>query len=196
MAIWWISICTLREYLFWRFWLCVCSVVSDSLQPRGLWPAKLLCPWIIMTRILEWVANSFFRGSFLPRAWTQVFCSSCTGEQILSHWATCSIIVNEEKLIDNFVQDFCILLIFYLFYQLWDRNVEIVSTVVSDLSFLIFSSVSFSLCILKLYNYIQTHLGLLCLLWQINPLIIMKPTLPLVTFCVLKPNLLMLMKSL
>ena len=21
------------------------SVVSDSLRPRGLWPAKLLCPW-------------------------------------------------------------------------------------------------------------------------------------------------------
>ena len=24
---------------------CVCSVVSDSLQPRGLQPARLLCPW-------------------------------------------------------------------------------------------------------------------------------------------------------
>ena len=23
----------------------MCSVVSDSLQPHGLWPAKLLCPW-------------------------------------------------------------------------------------------------------------------------------------------------------
>ena len=23
----------------------VCSVVSDSLQPHGLWPARLLCPW-------------------------------------------------------------------------------------------------------------------------------------------------------
>ena len=30
--------------------LCVCvcvnrSVVSNSLQPRGLWPTRLLCPW-------------------------------------------------------------------------------------------------------------------------------------------------------
>ena len=28
--------------------LCVCvshSVVSDSLRPHGLWPARLLCPW-------------------------------------------------------------------------------------------------------------------------------------------------------
>ena len=22
-----------------------CSVVSDSLQPHGLWPVRLLCPW-------------------------------------------------------------------------------------------------------------------------------------------------------
>ena len=25
--------------------VCVCSVVSDSLQPYGLQPARLLCPW-------------------------------------------------------------------------------------------------------------------------------------------------------
>ena len=24
---------------------CVCSAVSDSLQPHGLWPARILCPW-------------------------------------------------------------------------------------------------------------------------------------------------------
>ena len=23
----------------------VCSVMFDSLQPHGLWPARLLCPW-------------------------------------------------------------------------------------------------------------------------------------------------------
>ena len=26
-------------------WLCVCSVVSDPLQPHGLYAARLLCPW-------------------------------------------------------------------------------------------------------------------------------------------------------
>ena len=25
--------------------MCVCSVVSDSLQPYGLWPAKFRSPW-------------------------------------------------------------------------------------------------------------------------------------------------------
>ena len=48
------------------------SVVSDSFQPHGLWPARLLCPWggqaplsmgILQTRILEWVAMPSSRGS-------------------------------------------------------------------------------------------------------------------------------------
>ena len=26
-------------------WMCACSVVSNSLQPHGLYPSRLLCPW-------------------------------------------------------------------------------------------------------------------------------------------------------
>jgi len=40
---------------------------------------------ICQARILEWVANSFSRGSSQPRDWTHV---SCIGRQILYHWAT------------------------------------------------------------------------------------------------------------
>ena len=64
------------------------SVMSDSLQPRGRQPARLLCPWgspgkntgvgdlvdcsppgssvhvILQSRILEWVAISYSRGSY------------------------------------------------------------------------------------------------------------------------------------
>ena len=29
------------------------SVVSDSLRPRGLWPARLLCPWNSPGKIVE-----------------------------------------------------------------------------------------------------------------------------------------------
>ena len=29
----------------WRWWWFSCSVVSTSLWPLGLWPARLLCPW-------------------------------------------------------------------------------------------------------------------------------------------------------
>ena len=42
---------------------CVCSVISDSLQPHELWSARLLCPWNFPARILEWVAISYSWGS-------------------------------------------------------------------------------------------------------------------------------------
>ena len=32
-------------YIFYGVCVCVCSVMSDSLQPYGLEPASLLCPW-------------------------------------------------------------------------------------------------------------------------------------------------------
>ena len=38
---------------------------------------------ISQARILEWVANSFSRGSSQPRDWTLI---SCIGRQILYHW--------------------------------------------------------------------------------------------------------------
>ena len=40
---------------------------------------------ILQTRILEWAATSFSRGSSRPRNRTHV---SCIGRQILYHWAT------------------------------------------------------------------------------------------------------------
>ena len=47
-------------------------VVSDSLRPHGLLPTRLLRPWNLQARILEWVAISFSRGSSRPRDWTRV----------------------------------------------------------------------------------------------------------------------------
>ena len=44
--------CTLRH-----------SVVSDSLQPMGCSPAGSSVHVILQARILEWVANSFCKGS-------------------------------------------------------------------------------------------------------------------------------------
>ena len=35
---------------------------AQLLQPYGLYPARILCPWISQTRILEWVAISFSPG--------------------------------------------------------------------------------------------------------------------------------------
>ena len=65
-----------------------CSVMSSSLWPCQLEPARLLCPWILQPRILEWVAISPSRGSSRPRDWTYVSCASCIGRQILYHRAT------------------------------------------------------------------------------------------------------------
>ena len=43
------------------------SVMSDSLQPHGLYS-----PWNLQARILEWVAFPFAKGSSQPRDQTQV----------------------------------------------------------------------------------------------------------------------------
>ena len=46
----------------------ICSVVSDCLQPHGLYPARLPPHGILQARILEWVAIPFSKGSFDPRS--------------------------------------------------------------------------------------------------------------------------------
>ena len=62
--------------------VCVCvvlshSVMSNSLQSFRLYLARLLCPWDILGKILEWVAISSSRGSSQPRAQTHISCISC-----------------------------------------------------------------------------------------------------------------------
>ena len=59
------------------------EVVSDSLRPHGLKPARLLCPWDFPGKILEWVTISFFRGSSWLRDQTHI---SCIGRWIHYHW--------------------------------------------------------------------------------------------------------------
>ena len=61
-----------------------CSVFSDSVTP-GLQPTRLLCPWILQGRTLEWVAIPFSRGSSRPRDWTWV---SCIAGKFFTVWVT------------------------------------------------------------------------------------------------------------
>ena len=68
---------------------CVC-VLDAQLCPTLCDPMDCIPPGssvdrIFQTRILEWVAISSSRGSSWPRDQTHV---SCTGRQILYHWAT------------------------------------------------------------------------------------------------------------
>ena len=70
--------------------LCACmqnfSVMSDSLQTCGLYPARLFCPWgSLQARILRWVAAPSSRGSSRPRDRTHISYVFCTGRRVLYH---------------------------------------------------------------------------------------------------------------
>ena len=69
-----------------------CLLCTKSLQscltlcdPMDCSPPGSSVHGILQVKILEWVAMPSFRGSSWPRDWT---CVSCTGRQILYHWAT------------------------------------------------------------------------------------------------------------
>ena len=47
--------------------VCVCSVVSDSVRPRGLYPPGSSVPGALQARTLKRVAVPFSRGSSRPR---------------------------------------------------------------------------------------------------------------------------------
>ena len=62
------------------------SVVSNSVWPHVLKPARLLCSQgILPARILEWVAMPSSRGSFQFRDWTQI---SHIASRFFTIWAT------------------------------------------------------------------------------------------------------------
>ena len=53
-----------------------CPALLFFLQPHGLWPIRLLCPWDFLARTLEWAIISFSGGSAPPRDQAHVSCSS------------------------------------------------------------------------------------------------------------------------
>ena len=68
-----------------------CSVVSDSLQPRGLWPARLLCPWNSPGRSTSVGSLSLLQGIFptqgsnpgLPHCRQILYCLSHQGSPVV-----------------------------------------------------------------------------------------------------------------
>ena len=60
-------------------WLCSSSVASvvSYFYDYELLPSRLLCPWALQARILEWVAMYSSRESSQPRDWTLISCVSC-----------------------------------------------------------------------------------------------------------------------
>ena len=71
-----------------KYWLPVCvfnrSVVSNSLRPHGLQPAKLLCPWDSPGKNTGVGCHFLLQGSSWPRDQTHV---PFLGRRILHHWA-------------------------------------------------------------------------------------------------------------
>ena len=65
-----------------------CSVVSSSLRHCGLYPTRLLYPWDFPGRNTGVGCHILLQGSSRPRDETPISCVSCTGRQILYHWAT------------------------------------------------------------------------------------------------------------
>ena len=61
----------------------VTSIMSDSLQPSGRWPARLLCSWNSPGK--EWVAMPSSRGSSWSRDQTQASCISYVCRQVPYH---------------------------------------------------------------------------------------------------------------
>ena len=67
------------------FKLCsrMCLLATSWTVPRQ----APLSMGFFQARILEWVAIASSRGSSRPRDQTRVSCGSCTGREILYHWA-------------------------------------------------------------------------------------------------------------
>ena len=74
--------------------LLLCSVMSDSLQPHGLQPARFLCPRNFPDKNSGVGAISFSMGSSWPKDRTCVPWVSCVGSWILYHCATGKPLVN------------------------------------------------------------------------------------------------------
>ena len=72
-------------FLEYDLWSESHSVMSNSLQPHGLYPMDYIVHGILQARILEWVAFPFSRGSSQPRNRTQV---SYFAGRFFTSWAT------------------------------------------------------------------------------------------------------------
>ena len=76
---------SLIQYIFKIFsaCACVCSVMSDSLWPHGMQPARLLCPWDFPGKNTGVGCHFSSKGSSWPRDRIRVSCVSYIGRQFL-----------------------------------------------------------------------------------------------------------------
>ena len=65
-----------------------CSIVSDSLQPHGVEPTRLLCPWDSPGKNTGVDYHALLQGIFPTQRWNPCLCISSIGRQIFPHSAT------------------------------------------------------------------------------------------------------------
>ena len=83
---------TVRRFLK-KLWIelpcvCACSVMSDSLQPHGLQPARLLCPWDSPGKNTGLDCHSLLQRIFPTQGWNSHLLGVLHSTQILYPWAT------------------------------------------------------------------------------------------------------------
>ena len=64
-----------------------CLVMSNSLQPLGLQPTRLLCPWDFSGKNIGVGFISFSRGPSKPRDWTHISLLQMDSSP-LKHWGS------------------------------------------------------------------------------------------------------------
>ena len=60
-----------------------CSVVSDSLQPHGLYPTRLLCPWHSPSKNTGAGFHAFLQGIFPTQGWNPHLLCLLHGRKVL-----------------------------------------------------------------------------------------------------------------
>ena len=69
-------------------WVLRCLVVSDSVQPHGLQPSRLLCPWNFPGKNTRGGCHFLLQEIFLTQGLDRSSCISCIGRQIPYHCTT------------------------------------------------------------------------------------------------------------
>ena len=79
-----------RFFLIWSMFICMlsCSVMSDSLQPYGLYPARLLCPWDFPGKNTGMGCYVLLQGIFPIQGLNPCLLQLLHCRQSLYHWAT------------------------------------------------------------------------------------------------------------
>ena len=81
-----------------------CLVVSNSLQPHGLRPTRLVCPWNSPGKNTGVGSHFLLQGIFLLRDWTQV---SCIAGRFFTIWATSEALGNLKTRRQSIITSLC-----------------------------------------------------------------------------------------